>query len=62
VDQRQQLEVLRKLRCDSCQGDLFAAPQPAGEVLRHVAPGAPFPVSTLSTLSTTTHSLQSNED
>lgn len=26
VDQRQQLEVLRKLRCDSCQGELFAPP------------------------------------
>jgi diguanylate cyclase (GGDEF)-like protein len=62
VDQRLQFEVLRKLRCDSCQGELFAPPQPADEVLRHVAPGAPFPVSTLSTLSTTTHSLRNNED
>jgi diguanylate cyclase (GGDEF)-like protein len=59
VDQRQQLEVLRKLRCDNCQGELFAPPQPAGEVLRHVAPGAPFPASTPLT---TTHSLLNNED
>ncbi|USX16907.1 EAL domain-containing protein [Oxalobacteraceae bacterium OTU3CAMAD1] len=59
VDQRQQLDVLRKLRCDNCQGELFAPPQPAGEVLRHVAPGAPFPASTPLT---TTHSLLNNED
>lgn len=58
VDQRQQLEVLRKLRCDSCQGELFSPPQPPSEVLRHVAPDAPFPISTLFP----PHSLLNNED
>jgi diguanylate cyclase (GGDEF)-like protein len=34
VDQRQQLEVLQKLRCDSCQGELFSPPLPAAALLQ----------------------------
>ena len=34
VDQRQQLDVLRALRCDSCQGELFSPPLPAAALLR----------------------------
>ncbi|HWW71397.1 MAG TPA: EAL domain-containing protein, partial [Duganella sp.] len=56
VDQRRQLEVLRKLRCDSCQGELFSPPLPAGEARRHLSPGAA--ASFFSTL----HYLLNNED
>lgn len=56
VDQRRQLDVLHKLRCDSCQGDLFAAPLAAGELLAHGLPGSePAP-------SINPHSLLNNED
>ena len=56
VDQRQQLEVLRKLRCDSCQGGLFSPPLPAAEALRQLSPGA------ADSFSFTLHSLLNNED
>ena len=55
VDQRQQLEVLRKLRCDSCQGELFSPPLPAAEARLHMSPGA-------ASFSSTLHSLLNNED
>ena len=57
VDQRGQLEVLRKLRCDSCQGALFAPPLAADELLQTMAyPAAQAPSST------NHHTLLNNED
>ncbi len=55
VDQDQQLDVLRALGCDSCQGELFFPPLTAAELIEHAGakPTAPPPKS---------HSLLNDED
>jgi diguanylate cyclase (GGDEF)-like protein len=37
VDQRRQLEVLRELGCDACQGELFYPPLEAAALIEHTA-------------------------
>ncbi|MES2163512.1 MAG: EAL domain-containing protein [Pseudomonadota bacterium] len=55
VDQNEQLDVLRALGCDSCQGELFFPPLTAAELIEHT--GAKPKAST-----TKSHSLLNDED
>ncbi|OEZ96977.1 bifunctional diguanylate cyclase/phosphodiesterase [Duganella sp. HH101] len=55
VDCREQLDALRALGCDSCQGELFFAPLPAADLLEHAGARQASPT-------TEPHSLLNNED
>jgi diguanylate cyclase (GGDEF)-like protein len=72
VDQRHQLEVLRKLRCDSGQGELFSPPLPATALPQHALQHAltngltdaqrAAPAGSLNNSPTNHHSLLNNEE